>query len=231
MKKKILCHSEDYRYVKEYVDTFKGDTEVVVYSSEPILEYATYYMCVRRIPLGLSGKNFGFVNTEQLSVPGKLQEYSDILAAHRPTDIYDYSQANIAISGKGSYLPYISPPEEVVKLRGFLHEQKEFDVCVLGTASASRLQYVECLRNSGFTVDYVNSLFGDERDMRIAKSRILLNVHYSGEYALYESIRCERWRMAGMYILSEKCSDAILPEDIVFCSLETVVEEVRKILR
>ena len=233
MKRAILCHIEDYRYVEEYIASFRApDIDLILYSSPPTLDPTTYSMCIRRIPDGIGLK--AFVNTEQLTVPQKVEEYKAMLAQHCPIDVYDYSLKNCEISScflgqSSSYLPYYSPPAEKEKLREWLSVPKEADVCVLGTPSVKRQGYVDALREAGIRVEYVFSLFGEERDRQIGKSRILLNIHYSDEYVLYESIRCERWRVAGMPIISEVCADSV-PLGVETCDLSSVVEVVRKTL-
>jgi hypothetical protein len=233
MKRAILCHIEDYRYVEEYIASIRPpDMELVIYSSPPSLDPTTYYMCMRRIPDGSGLK--AFINTEQLTVPQKVEEYKAIIVQHCPIDVYDYALKNCEISSSflgqpSSYLPYYSPPAEQAQLRQWLSVPKETDVCVLGTPSVKRQRYVDTLREAGITVDYVYSLFGEERDRQIGKSRILVNIHYSEEYVLYESIRCERWRVAGMPVVSEVCVDSV-PVGVEICELSTVVEVVRKTL-
>lgn len=47
------------------------------------------------------------------------------------------------------------------------------------------------------------------RDKEIGKC---YNLHFGPEYNVYESIRCERWRFAGMPVYSEPCVS--MPEGI-----------------
>jgi hypothetical protein len=218
--------------MQEYVETFRtADDTLHVYANtrvEDDLPTAEYYLCVRRIPPGLRpGIPVGFVNTEQLTILSKLTEYNSIIDTYKPTEIFDYSLENIAIVGKGVYLPYTCYEAETQRLRSFLSAPKEFDVCVLGTPSAARTAFVERLTAAGIRVDYIRDAFGDERDVRVAKSRILLNVHYAEEYKIYESIRCERWRVAGMPVVTEECAGLDHEKRVGVCTLETVVDVIK----
>jgi len=233
MKKVILCHSLDYRYLKEYIETFPTVNSVHIYDyNSPILHENVYYLCIRRVPYNILPENciIGFINTEQLSVPLKMAEYKTNLA--KVTDLYDYSLENIRIINDTStciiHVPYIENTEETCKLKNYMNVPKEFDVCILGTWSYNRQNYVDLLKANGFRVDFIYGLFGDERDVRIGKSKILLNVHYDTRFTVYENIRCERWRFAGMPVITEACSDSV--GEIPICTIDTVCEVVRRVL-
>jgi len=233
MKKVILCHILDYKYLKEYIETFPSVNSIYIYNyTTEILQKNVYYLCIRRVPYTILPENciIGFINTEQLSVPSKMEEYKMNLA--KVTDLYDYSLENIRILNDTSksiiYVPYIENIDDTRKLQRFIDVVKEFDVCVLGTWSYNRQSYVDILKANGFRVDFIYEAFGDERDCRVGKSKILLNIHYDTAFTVYENIRCERWRFAGMPIITEVCSESI--EGIPTCTLENVCEVVRGVL-
>lgn len=56
-------------------------------------------------------------------------------------------------------------------------------------------------------------------------SHILLNIHLQDEWKIYESIRCERWRFAGMKIVSET-SFSPHPDGIISSEYKDLVETV-----
>jgi len=231
MKRVILCHSLDYRYLKEYIETFPTVNSVNIYDfNSPILHENVYYLCIRRVPYSILPENciIGFINTEQLSVPCKMAEYR--LNVSKVTDFYDYSLENIRIlkcpSKSIIHVPYIENTEETCKLKEYINVPKEFDVCILGTWSYYRQNYVDILKANGFLVDFITSEFGDERDIRVGKSKILLNIHYDTMFTVYENIRCERWRFAGMPVITEVCSDSV--EGIPTCTMNTVCDIIRQ---
>ena len=208
--------------MKEYIESFSE--EVVQYSNSTTFE-VDEYMCVRRIPNLPEGSKIKFLNTEQLCVPEKMAEYKGF--ASRANEIFDYSESNIKLSGKGTYLPYKERPEETEKLRGYLDVPKEFDVVVVGSHSERRKKIVDELRSQFLRVDWITDLFGDERDIRIGKAHILLNLHYSDSYKEFESIRCNRWKWAGMRILTEPCN---APDGISVVELDKLYPKLVKML-
>jgi glycosyltransferase involved in cell wall biosynthesis len=219
---KILCHESEYKYMKEYVESFAE--EVVQYNNETKFEEG-HYRCIRRIPDLPAGSTVEFVNTEQLCVPEKMSEYT--ATVKRADKIFDYSESNIKLTGKGTYLPYKERPEETEKLRGYLDVPKEFDVVVVGTHSERRKKIIDELRSQFLRVDWITNLFGDERDIRIGKAHILLNLHYSDSYQEFESIRCNRWKWAGMRILTEPCN---APDGISVVDLNKIYPKLVKML-
>lgn len=209
--------------MKEYIESFAGD--IIQYSGETKFE-VDEYMCVRRIPKLPEGSKIKFLNTEQLCVPEKMAEYKAYVS--QADEVFDYSEENIKLSGKGTYLPYKERAQETEKLRGYLDVPKEFDVVVVGTYSERRNKIVEELRSQFLLIDWITDLFGDERDIRIGKAHILLNLHYSDSYKEFESIRCNRWKWAGMRILTEPCIH--VPDGISVVQIDKLYTKLVKML-
>ena len=202
----VLCLDTEYIYFKEYIQSALPGRQIYLYNdTSPKIFNKFVCWCIRRIPFGkLSGQPIKFINTEQLSVPSKLHEYWRY--ALPGIEIYDYSLENIRISGKGIYLPYTELPQETLKLKSFLSQKKLYDFAVIGSPSKYRTQQIQKIIEKGYTVNHVHG-WDDERDIEVGKCKKLLNIHYNPEYKLYEPIRCERWRFAGMPIYSEECLD------------------------
>lgn len=219
---KVLCHESEYKYMKEYIESFSD--EIIQYNNETKFE-VDEYMCVRRIPKLPEGSKIKFLNTEQLCVPEKMAEYKAYVS--QADEVFDYSENNIKLSGKGTYLPYKERAQETEKLRGYLDVPKEFDVVVVGTHSERRKKIVEELRSQFLRIDWITDLFGDDRDIRISKAHILLNLHYSDSYKEFESIRCNRWKWAGMRILTEPCN---APDGISVVELDKLYTKLVKML-
>ena len=198
---KILCHQNEYKYMKEYVESFAGENEIVQYTNETKFE-EDEYLCVRRIPNLPSGSKIKFLNTEQLCVPEKMAQYKEFIFI--ADEVLDYSEENVKLAG-GTHFPYQERQAETEKLRAYLDVPKEWDVVVVGTQSLRRKQIIEELRSNLLRVHWITDLFGDERDKQIGKAHILLNLHFSDTYQEFESIRCNRWKWAGMKVLTEPC--------------------------
>jgi len=214
MSRLILCHVADYPYVEEYIESFRYGDELVKYDDKtPPFTENRYYLCVRRVPKALLPANctIGFVNTEQLTLKDRLEQYN--IFAPQSTEIFDYSKENIKITGKGTHLPYKELASETTYLKECMASEKKYDIAVVGTSTPHRDAIVLSIKKFGFNVDYICE-FKEKRDSRVGQAKILLNIHAGPDYKLYESVRCERWRFAGMKIVSEPCSDEI-PEGIL----------------
>jgi glycosyltransferase involved in cell wall biosynthesis len=223
----FLCHKKDYQYFEEYIKCLTDSPFIYDETTLPF-EEPKNLMCVRRVPTNLisKGSTVGFINTEQLNNPEKLKEYN--LFVSEATLIFDISEENIKISGKGTHLPYKEIPEETTQLKSFLNVKKNYDIAVVGSTSDHRTKYVNTLRQNGFKVDYINNVFGEARDKRIGACSILVNVHYNNSAGIYESIRCERWRYAGMSIISEECLKN--PDGVQIVNMKTLIKKLTKAL-
>lgn len=229
----LLCKRDEEKYFKEYMDSIADGDTILLYDDSTTLDDNKYYVCLRVIPYDKIPPNcsIGYLNTEQLTDLRRLDEYNKTV---RPgIDIYDYSMDNIRITGKGTFLPYKERKEETNKLRSFLNVEKEFDVCIVGNQSDRRDSIIAKLRsngivvNSGISVNSITNIWGDERDRQIGLSRILLNIHAYDSYKIYESLRCDRWKFAGMPIISEK-SISPPPDGVIEFTFDTVVDVVKK---
>ena len=229
MERVILCHKEDHKYVKDYIQSFAGTDTIFLYDkdTEPLKDNK-HYFCVRRVPNWLPTEcKISFLNTEQLVVPQKYAEYKMFIKDG--IEIFDYSESNIKLSGKGTFLPYREIPEETEKLKKFMDCPKKYDVVVIGTNSERRKKIVDELRCKFLRVDFITDLFEDERDKRIAQASMLLNLHFSDAYSEFETVRCNRWKYAKMPILTEPCS-GIVPDGISVVELNQLHKKILKML-
>lgn len=195
------------------------------------------------IPVFPKGCKVSFLNTEHLTDKYALEYIKKKLSDK--IDIYHHSPANVRIMGRGKCIPYRITDAETEKLKRYLGGYKKYDVCVVGNCSARRKYIVnelfkkmitvltigEISKCTGFSDKY--DMHGDERDACIGEARILVNIHLRPCWTIYESIRCERWRAAGMLVISETCDAPGPPSDVIECSYEdivtTVVRELAKL--
>lgn len=156
-------------------------------------------------------------NTEQLSRRCKLEELSNLISL-LPKDaaicVYDYSLENIRLlrteSGNVAafrHVPFDPVPSDVAALQALMRTStKLYDFAVVGSPSVHRALVVDRFTKAGFSVCCVTG-FGAVRDKQVAQCKALLNIHFSGDYTIYEQSRCSRWSAAGMIIVSEPCDD------------------------
>lgn len=91
-------------------------------------------------------------------------------------------------------------------------ENKTSDVVFSGVGSSPRQAVVDALRAEGIVVSW-GWAFGKERDLTIARAKVVLNMHYAINYNIFESIRCDRWLMAGHVVVSAP-SITLTPYDL-----------------
>ena len=135
--------------------------------------------------------------------------------------------------GRGKCIPYRITDIETAKLKRYLEVPKKYDVCIVGSYSKRREKIVDELLSRKITVLMIGEIskcdgeiYGDERDIHIGEARILLNIHMRTCWTIYESIRCERWRAAGMPIVSERCEGYSAPPAVIQCSYDDIVSTV-----
>ena len=195
------------------------------------------------IPVFPKGCKVSFLNTEHLTDKNTLEYINRKLSDK--IDIYHHSLENTRIMGRGKCIPYRITDIETAKLKRYLEVPKKYDVCIIGKCSERRKDIVNKLLNrminvltiggiskcSGLNNKYL--MLGEERDVCIGEARILLNIHLRTNWTIYESIRCERWRAAGMLVISETCEAPGPPSDVIVCDYDdivtTVVRELAKL--
>lgn len=152
--------------------------------------------------------NYIYYNTEQLTVPHYLEKAKTTIKRTNPKEVWDFSEANCEILRQNGiqaiYVPLKSPDWYISMLKSF--QCKEYDVGFAGTLNERRLYILDALEKEGVVVHKITD-FGEERDKKLASCRILLNIHYSEEYNIFESNRCEPWLQCGIPVISEKSLD------------------------
>lgn len=252
---KLLCHYKDYQYLCEWINTSFKDIELIIYynDNEIFNDKNTYYISLRNMPLLPNSKNklifneelvsqlpihgritpiintyfkVGFINVEHLSDKYNLEYNRQYLLPE--IDVYDYSLDNIKIFGYGNYISYKINLTENNFLKSCINNTKLYDISFVGAPSDRRINIINQLITLGYRVDIITQ-FGKGRDIRIGQSKLLLNIHLEGEWLIYEAIRCERWRFAGMLILSETCLSSP-PDGIIECPYDKLVDKVIELI-
>lgn len=184
-------------------------------------------------------------NSEQMSIEQRRQPIVDFV--NSGGRIVNYSRQNQALLHERVskladaalyqyHVPYNTHPntDEQIRLRKLLaNTVKLYDFAFVGALTPRRKEILAKITSTtGKRIDVITHCFGDERDGRIAACRALLNLHASDDYTVYEALRCERWRAAGLPILSEACvfaSAEWIPTDgIVFAKLHTLYATVEQ---
>lgn len=124
------------------------------------------------------GKSILF-NMEQIT-PGSewlSDEYLRLLRRHR---VWDYSRYNIAQLAQLGIRDAVHCPigfsERLCRIEPA--PARDIDVLFYGSVNERRLQVLEALVKTGLRVESLFGVYGAARDAMIARSRIVLNVHY-----------------------------------------------------
>lgn len=119
-------------------------------------------------------------------------------------EVWDYDEHNINILKlirPDIKLHVLKPCEELNA--GIM--EKDIDVLFYGLMNKRRQDIIDTLTQNGLNVFVANGIWGDKLNSYIARSKILLNVHYYPITALQEQARMIRWvSTPGVHIVSER---------------------------
>lgn len=113
--------------------------------------------------------------------------YADLMQSH---EVWDYSACNIAklegIAKRISHVPIGYDPAlaRIPKLA-----RQDIDVLFYGSMSDRRAQVLEAFPKAGLVMAHLPGVYGAQRDMTIARSKIVLNLHHSEEHSVFEVVR------------------------------------------
>ncbi|AAV50415.1 hypothetical protein [Acanthamoeba castellanii mimivirus] len=208
----LISQAWNFKYFRDYLDSFANKLKLVYVGLIDINEYdyiddpTHVYIFCQSITKELLEKKFNkiLLNTEQLSIP----KYFDIIKNYlKHLTIIDYSIENIALINdpKVIHIPYQYKETEIAVLKKYYQEiPKQYDVAYCGTMSPRRRLILDQLKSNGVVVmEICQSKWGQERDMLIASCKMLINIHHSDNFNVYESFRCDRWAFAQMPVVSE----------------------------
>jgi hypothetical protein len=131
--------------------------------------------------------------------------YLDLLCRHR---VWDYSAQNCSVLRTLGVREALHVPlGHAVALERIAPAAEDIDVLFYGAYSERRVALLERLSRAGWKVTRSNGAYGAERDAVVARSRIVLNVHYY-EQSRLEVPRCFYLMTNGRFVLSETSPDA-----------------------
>lgn len=185
--------------------------------------------CAHLIPasaIKLIPKSAIIFNYEQLSSNSKLltNHYWEILRQH---EVWDYSILNIQILKRANVRRIHHVPF------GFVQELNRIpalptstDILFYGSMNNRREKILSELVNKGVKVKYLFNTYSKARDVEIAKSKYVLNLHFY-DSQLFEFARCGYLLTNGRAIVSESGRDSFEKEfsnAMEFSSYEKLVE-------
>jgi hypothetical protein len=163
-------------------------------------------------------------NLEQI-VPGALWVTQDYIERLRRYRVWDYSARNIAALGEMGVRDATHVPLGHAKvLERIPSVQENVDVLFYGIYNERRLAPLRRLAERGLKVLHARGVYGKERDELIARSRIVLNIHFY-EQSRLEVARCFYLLANGRFVVSEASTDADetgLAQGIAFAPYERI---------
>jgi tetratricopeptide (TPR) repeat protein len=120
-----------------------------------------------------------FYNLEQLGDDSPWMTMPDFVELFRHYPMWDYSQANIErLAAMGLPRPAHVPIGYVPELTRIAPAPEDIDVLFYGVLSERRYAVLRELHSRGLRVKWLTGALGASRDGWIARSKIILNMHY-----------------------------------------------------
>jgi len=210
----------------EYIDTISKNFNIV--ESTDYNDQNIIFAHIQDIPSELTESQIEhsfLINIEQMT-----NWHFDRVISYNPNIcIIDYSQANIDIlvsngklRNKIFYIPYCPNDNEI------FNYEKIYDCCTIDPDTSRRFDCINKIPN----IDIIKG-WGKERDDKLFRYKIIVNVHKHNDWQIYEEIRCNRCTFNKMIVITEKSlPDPKNPikDHIIECNYDDIpamVEEVR----
>lgn len=171
-------------------------------------------------------------NTEQLGSGSEFtdQWYLELLGKF---EVWDYSALNLGYlqdHGVSGHLCEIGYTRSLTRIAPVV---EDIDVLFIGSNNPRREKIFNDLASSGIRVLTGSNIYGVERDELIARSKIILNIHFY-EAKIFEIVRCSYLMANWKCIVSETGLDIDLEEPyregIAFVEYDGLVDKIKELL-
>jgi hypothetical protein len=159
-------------------------------------------------------KNPIFYNLEQLGDDLPWMTMPEFVDLFRRYPTWDYSQANIEyLAVLGLPRPTYVPIGYVPELTRIPPAPEDIDVLFYGALNARRYAVLKNLHDRGLRVKWLPGTYGASRDAWIARSKIVLNLHYF-EAKIFAIVRVSYLLANRRAVVSERGADPALERDL-----------------
>ena len=159
-------------------------------------------------------KNPIFYNLEQLGDDLPSMTLPGFFDLFRRYPTWDYSQANIErLAALGLPRPTYVPIGYVPELTRISPADEDIDVLFYGAPYERRYAVLRDLHDRGLRVKWLSGVYGPSRDAWIARSKIVLNIHY-WEAKIFEITRVSYLLANRRAVVSERGADPALERDV-----------------
>ena len=154
---------------------------------------------------------------------GKYPLFRNII--HKASNVWDYSVINIEFLKTKNIHAGLLPLGYDQNLENIIDSEKDIDVLFYGSENERRRQILLELENRGLRVKSLSDTYGQERAQYIARSKIVLNIHYF-EMAIFESARIHYLLNNKVFVITEQSADNPYPKvDLAVAPYEQLVDE------
>jgi hypothetical protein len=180
--------------------------------------FLRYYFAETSFPISIQRPGFSkpqiLFNTEQLTRPDVVDFYKNQKDNPIIYEIWDYSKSNIFLLNQlgitnTKFIPLKIWPSYQKQLVSYNSTNTyNFDIGFVGWVHGEkRTNILQKIIDSGISIDIIQDLYGEQRDQRLAKCRMILNIHFNENYKIFEQYRCFAWLDIGKEVLSENSLD------------------------
>lgn len=166
-------------------------------------------------------------NLEQVQA-GSAWLTPQLLALFREYTVWDYSARNAArLVELGVSPPTLVPVGYVPELTRIVPATEDIDVLFYGSMNERRQRIIEALRARGLRVGTLFAVYGPARDAVIARSKLVLNVHFY-EAKVFEAVRVSYLLANRRVVVSERGAvaeeEAPFADGVAFASYDHLVD-------
>lgn len=179
-------------------------------------------------------------NTEQIAAASFPRNMMTAYATHRKRVVWDYSKANAEVlrDALGMERVVLCSPGYVSSMTRIESiSEEDVDVLFYGAVNARRTEILGAIESSGLTVKRLYGIYGTERDRWIARSKVVLNLHFGFERgAVFEIFRCSHLWANRKCVVTEnggldRAIEALAMEGCVYVDKEKIVETCLRLCR
>lgn len=245
----IVCKRSIYRYFREYCESLINNSnkkiELKLYddAKKLNLDKDNKYIFVINAEYddeikALDGYDFVVFNGEQTSKKFWNDAIQNIIQKNIPIIDYNLTQSHYDdhIGVKYTHIPYQYERGEYKMLKNLMaiNKVKKYDVAICTNNSEKRNNIIQKITEKGYKVIDAIGWGLNNRDTKIAQSKILINIHYQDNYKIFEHIRCDRWIFAGHIVISEKSlkeEELDIKDLVIFEDYDKLSDKVDQVLK
>jgi hypothetical protein len=193
------------------------------------------------VPSALLPDNYIVMNAEPLAIKGARYEIEEVLRImNRAKQVWDYSKTNAerlgGINVPVRFVPFGYAPyyEEVFRRHTRAKKlEQDIDVMFYGVLSERRRRALDAVKARGINLcvlDRSNPVFGEKLDELLARSKIILGLHYYDDpwAQIPDLARLDHLLSNGLFVIHEKPSadaqDPTFVDNVTTCGFDDIPE-------